>query len=46
MSCFVLLTARICRLSQGLSARCGLHINGKVPDTAVILSAVQTDSFA
>ena len=46
MSCFVLLIARICRLSQGLSARCKLCINGKVPDTAVLLNAVRTDSFA
>jgi len=46
MHCFVLLTGCICRFSQGLSARCKLLINGKVPDTAVLLNAVQTDSFA
>jgi hypothetical protein len=46
MCCFVLLIACICRFSQGLSARFKLHINGKVPDTAVLLNAVQTDSFA
>jgi hypothetical protein len=43
---FVSLAACISRFSLGLSARCKLHFNGKVRDTAVLLNAVQTDSFA
>jgi hypothetical protein len=33
MLCCMLLTACICRFSQGLSARRKLHISGHVPDT-------------